>query len=378
MSAAAPASAPASPPGSGASPDDERPVPAPRANPRLEGQEQAEAMLRAALDSGRLAHAWILSGPRGVGKATLAYRLARYLFTAGRELSPPPGAEPGRLTVAADHPAAARVASGGHADLTAAGIGWDEKNKRWRRELVVDEIRRIPPFLRRTPAEGGWRVAVVDPAEAMNRHAQNAVLKILEEPPERAVLLLVCESPGQLIPTIRSRCRHLELAPLPAATVDSLLAEYCPDLEAQERAALARLSAGSIGRAVTLWARGGLDCHRALLAVLSAPGGLDRVAAHDLAERAGRDNGAAFDLIAELIQGWVTRVIRLAVRPEAEIIEIEPGSGEADSLRAAAARVDVPGWLARRDRLAELAADRDRAALNPRLVALTMLEALAA
>jgi DNA polymerase-3 subunit delta' len=162
--------------------------PAPRANPRLLGHEAAEAVLAEGMRAGRLHHAWLITGPPGVGKATLAYRFARRLF-AGM----PEGAS---LALPAEDPVFRRVAVGSHADLLTVEREWDPKKKRMRGEIVVADVRRVADFLRRTPAEGGWRVVVVDGAETLNRNAENALLKVLEEPPPRAILLLACNAAG--------------------------------------------------------------------------------------------------------------------------------------------------------------------------------------
>ena len=155
-----------------------------------------------------------------------------------------------------------RVASGGHADLLTVERAYDPRRRRLRSEIVVDDAREIAAFLRLTPAEGGWRVVVVDGADEMNRNAANSLLKILEEPPRDALLLLVAHSPGRLLPTIRSRCRRFPLAPLPAAIVRRLLAQYRPDLPEHQAEALTALSAGSIGRALDLAAAGGVEIAR--------------------------------------------------------------------------------------------------------------------
>ena len=183
--------------------------PDPRENPLLFGHAAAQAQILEAMLGGRMHHAWLITGAPGVGKATLAYRFARRLLA---------GVQPGRqLAVAATSPVFRRVAAGSHADLLTVEREWDDKKSRLRGEIVVDDARTISAFLRLTPAEGGWRVVVIDGAEHMNRNAANSVLKMLEEPPPRAVLLLTCAAPGRLLPTIRSRCRRLALAPLAAA-----------------------------------------------------------------------------------------------------------------------------------------------------------------
>ena len=222
--------------------------PAPRENPHLVGHEAAAA-LAAAWRSGRLAHAWLIAGPRGIGKATLAYRFARFALSGGE-----PGGE-GRdgaagdaLAMPPDHPVFRRVAAGGHSDLAVIERGLGERG-RLRAEIVVDDVRKANAFLSLTAGEGGWRVVVVDAAEEMNRNAANALLKRLEEPPGRVLFLLVSHAPSRLPATLRSRCRVLTLAPLPAPALEGLLAEAMPGLPADERRVLGLLAEGSPGRA---------------------------------------------------------------------------------------------------------------------------------
>ena len=190
-------------------------APEPRENALLRGHAAAEAMLAEALRAGRLHHAWLITGPLGVGKATLAFRFARRLLAGGE----------GELALSATHPVFRRVAVGSHADLLTIEREWDPKKKRMRGEIIVDDVRRVSGFLRLTPAEGGWRVVIVDGAEDMNRQGQNALLKVLEEPPPQAILLLVCGAAGRLLPTIRSRCRRLALDKLEEADVAALLTD---------------------------------------------------------------------------------------------------------------------------------------------------------
>ena len=151
-----------------------------------------------------------------------------------------------------------RVAAGSHADLLTVERAYDEKRKRMRTQIAVDDVREISDFMSLTPAEGGWRVVVVDGAEELNQNSANALLKVLEEPPPRAVLLLVCAAPGRLLPTIRSRCRRLRLDPLGQETMERLLANYLPDLAADERGRLVTVAEGSPGRALLLAEEEGL------------------------------------------------------------------------------------------------------------------------
>jgi len=192
--------------------------PPPRANPLLLGHEAAERTLLDAIAQKRMHHAWLISGPEGIGKATLAYRFARALL-AGTTVGA--GAS---LALDPSHPVFRRVAAAGHADLLTIERMVDEKTKRLKRDIAVAYVRKINGFMALTPAEGGWRVAIVDGAEDLNLASANGLLKILEEPPPRAVLLLVCSAPGRLLPTIRSRCRHLRLDPLADNAMARLLA----------------------------------------------------------------------------------------------------------------------------------------------------------
>ena len=187
-------------------------IPDPRANTELVAHAAAEARLLEWWQSGTLPHTLVLAGPQGIGKATLAFRLARFLLTR----PDPPGQGgglfgadplPETLAVPADNPVARQVAALGHPDLMALARGMNEKTGRAYGEILVDDVRAVPLFLRKTAAEGGWRVVVIDEAETLNRNAQNALLKILEEPPPRTLLILIAQSAGALIPTIRSRAR---------------------------------------------------------------------------------------------------------------------------------------------------------------------------
>jgi len=219
----------------------------PRHSLTLVGQDAALARAARAIRSGRPPSGWLICGPPGVGKATMAYRIARYLLAYGAKDS---GAED--LSVPPNDPAVLQVAAGAHPGLLLLQRGLNPNTGKLMSVLGVEEIRKLGGFFGMTSGAGGWRVAIVDTADEMNDNAANALLKMLEEPPSRAMLLLLSNTPGRLLPTIRSRCQRLELRPLDDATLTAALERYLPDMDQSERAQLARLSAGSIGVALQL------------------------------------------------------------------------------------------------------------------------------
>ncbi len=345
-------------------------VPAPRANPLLVGHDGAMAELAAAARSGRLPHAWLIWGPRGVGKATLAFRFARHLLAGAR------GGDD--LALDPDHPVFRRVASGGHPDLLTVERGYDEKKERWRTEIVVDEVRRIGDFVHLTAAEGGWRVIVVDSVDDMKKSAANALLKVLEEPPSRTVLLLVSHAPGQLLPTIRSRCRRLALGPLSQAAVVGLLRRYRPELPDADAATLARLGEGSIGRALELAEEGGLELYRKVGGLLMGLPQLDGQALHAMADKFGRKGGeAAFRTAGGLLVWWLGRMIQAGATGAAPA-ELIPG--EAAAMNRLLAGRSLDRWLELWEKTSRLFAWTEGANLDRRQVwvaALLDIEVLA-
>ncbi len=285
------------------------PVPEPRANPDLLGHEAAEAVLAEAMRSARMHHAWLITGPEGIGKATLAFRFARRLFAGA-----PEGAS---LALDEGSPVFRRVAAGAHADLRTLAAAWDEKRRRQRTEIVIEDVRKVIDFLRLTPAEGGWRVVMVDGAEALNRNAANALLKVLEEPPARAILLLTCAAPGRLPSTIRSRCRRLRLAALADPAMEALLARYLPDLDPDARARLVTLAEGSPGRALLLAAEEGLALSELVDQVLAALPALPVSRAHAVADALVRSDGG-FSTFMDLLRAAISAALRDVLRGRAD------------------------------------------------------------
>ncbi|MDE1986669.1 MAG: DNA polymerase III subunit delta' [Alphaproteobacteria bacterium] len=219
----------------------------PRQTAHLVGQGPAAAIVARALRSGRPPQAWLVCGPPGVGKATLAYRIARYLLAYGAS-----DRGPEDLSVPANDPAAVQMTAGSHPGLLVLKRGIDPTTGKLMNVLSVGEVRRLSGFFGMTSGAGGWRVAIVDTADDLNDAAANALLKLLEEPPSRAMLLVLSNTPGRLLPTIRSRCQRLNLRPLTESDMEGELARLLPELSSGERASLARLSGGSLGAALRL------------------------------------------------------------------------------------------------------------------------------
>ncbi|RCK40167.1 DNA polymerase III subunit delta' [Thalassospira profundimaris] len=345
--------------------------PEPRQNHQLLGHEAVEKVIVDAWNGGRMHHAWLLCGPRGVGKATLAYRMARFVLSQGGENA---GGglfndKPTSLFVSPEDPVFRRIAGGGHGDLKVVERLYDEKKKRLQGEITVDNVRAVGGFMSKTSAEGGWRIVIVDAADELNRNAANAILKVLEEPPSNAMMILIAHQPGKLLPTIRSRCRRLNLGTLEDQTVTSLLAQYCPDMATDDLYALAGLADGSIGRALQLHDVGGLELYTQLVQLLSGLPELDVTALHKFAERfSPADRDEAFVTVTALLNWWLARMIRFAATGSAprEVVD-----GELPAMQRMAAAQPLDQWLEVWEKITDLMSatrglhlDRKQAILN--------------
>ncbi len=359
--------------------------PAPRENPDLVGHTAAETVLLDAFLSNRLPHAWLICGPRGIGKATLAYRFARFVLARkpdtaadagglfGESLAP---GKPETLELGADNPVFRRVVAGAHADLRTVERSNDSKTGKLRSVIVVEDVRGIGEFLSLTPAEGGWRVVIVDAADDMNRNAANAVLKVLEEPPPRALLLLVSHNPGRLLPTIRSRCRRLVLNALAEEAVGALLARYCPGQSETDRGILVRLAEGSIGRGLSMAEIGGVELYQDLLGLLETLPQLDVAALHRMGDRVGKAGAEeAFRTVTDLLRLWLSRLILFGARGDAG-----KDTGLAPGERALMQRLtgagDLDRWLQVWEKINDLLARADGANMDRKQMALNVFLAL--
>jgi DNA polymerase-3 subunit delta' len=254
------------------------------------GHQAQQEMFRAAWDQGKVHHAWLLTGPPGIGKASVAQALARFVLTDGK---------------GAPHPALALIEAGSHPDLRILQRGLNDRGA-LRAEIVVEQIRDLQSLFQSKPGLGGWRVVVVDAADEMNRSAANAFLKNLEEPPQKTLFLLVSHSPVRLLPTIRSRCRTLRFQPLADADVRAVLTRELEDSSAAEVEALVPLAEGSPGRALRF---AGLDVGKLTEALVGlAKGEGDAMA---LAKSlAGKTAQARYEAFVELVPAFIAGAAR--------------------------------------------------------------------
>lgn len=303
----------------------------PGENTHLYGHQEAQAFLAQAYRAARIHHAILIEGPEGIGKATLAFRFAHHVLA-----HPDSSSAPAALSDPdPESPAFRKAASGASHNLLHLARPVDEKTGRVRSAITVDEVRRAGRFFSQTSGGEGWRIVIVDPADDLNRSAANAILKMLEEPPRRALFLVISHAPGRLLPTIRSRCLTLRLNPLAAeplaAALDGLPATRA--VSAEDKARLVARSEGSVARAVMIMNYGGLDIIEAFETILTEGPERGRRSIHALADTlSARDREEAFRFLCDHVLDWI------AGRARALALE---GNGErAAAYAALAARTE--------------------------------------
>jgi DNA polymerase-3 subunit delta' len=289
-------------------PDRQGEAPHPRHAARVFGHDAAAAEMLAAHAGGRMHHAWLLTGPRGIGKATFAWAVARFLLTA-----PEPGlfGAPLSLDVSPDEPVVRRMTQLSEPRLFLLRRGPNDTGRALSQDIRMAEVERLIHFLRLKATDGGNRVVIIDAVDDMNPSAANAMLKVLEEPPAGVTFLMVSHQPGRLLPTIRSRARRLPLAPLTPDALASALAQAGLAVAPGDTGPLAALAGGSAGDALRLVAEDGLTAYRALVRLMEGLPRLDRGAAAALSDRAaGRGGAEVFDLILTLLAQFLARAAR--------------------------------------------------------------------
>jgi DNA polymerase-3 subunit delta' len=285
-------------------------APHPRGTTVLFGQSGAEAALLAAYRSGRVPHAFLIAGPAGIGKATLAYRMARFVLAHPDPSAPDVAAAPS-LFVAAEHPVARRISAQAQPDLLVIERTLNDKGV-LHKQIAVEDIRKTVTFFGSTAGEGGWRIAIVDAVDELNRAGANALLKILEEPPARALLLLVSHSAARVPATLRSRCRILNCRPLGEADVAAALAAATGSAAADTAiAAAAAVADGSVARALAFLDEGALALRQQALGLLDRLPATDVKAMHALGETLAGTDPEPLAAFVDTVNAWLAqRVVR--------------------------------------------------------------------
>lgn len=342
--------------------------PAPEEQPAWFGDPGPERTLLDAYRSGRMHHAWLIGGPKGIGKATLAYRFARFAL-AHPDPKAPEVQQATDLSLPEAHPAFRKVATRAHPNLLVMERPYDEQNKRFKTVVAVNEIRKTVGFFGSTGGEDNWRIAIVDPADDMNDASANALLKILEEPPARSLFLIVAHAPGRSLATIRSRCRRLEVPGLtPDAIAAAIRANGGEAATDDDLGLAADLAEGSLRRAITLLEGEGTERYRELVALLSRLPDLDVAAAHTYADKiAGRGAGAddAWLGFRDALAGWLNRRVRG---------EGEPGGGP---LPKVAESLPLERWAEVWENLRRSTEETDELNLDRKRTVLSILMSLA-
>jgi DNA polymerase III subunit delta' len=353
----------------------------PRANLLLLGHEEAERQVEHWILQDRLPQALLICGSWGIGKSTMAFRIARRLLQRtplgplNLPVNKPSPAMHGPLQLSGQDEAARWIASGTHPDLLTIERGGDEKRGRALSEIVIGDVRKIGAFLTSSPALGGWRVVIIDSADEMNRNAANALLKVLEEPTAKSLLILVAHQPGLVPTTVRSRCRKLLLRPLSDDVLRELVAGVGLDLTVEDTAVLTELAEGSIGRMLHLANHDGLAACRSFRAFFQALSNNDKPTLLALVgnRRLGSDE-EGFRVALHILFWWLRRISR-ACLAKSSTAPIAPGirSEEWITIGRVSAAATLDHWLKVWDKTYYLAAQVDAGNLDRKQVLTAIL-----
>ena len=349
----------------------------PRLNPFLYGHQTVEQTFLTSWNSSRIPHAWLLSGPKGIGKATLAFRIARFVLASKRDEKTGKnlyGDIEANLEIECDDPVFKRVASGGHADLMTLERPVDKETNRLKSSIPIESVRTAGDFLRRTASEGGWRVLVIDSADELNLNAANALLKILEEPPDKALILLVSHAPGQLLPTIHSRCCKIKMTSLNANDFKAIISELKTEISEEDIGVLEQLSEGCPGRALQLSNENGLALYSELVSLIRYLPDINSTALHKFGDQLARQGAEKhFYLVIELLAWWISRLARMTAKGNV-IPDILPEEEGCAARLANQTRVDH--WLEVWEKINVLARQTNQLNLDRKHVLINIFEAL--
>jgi DNA polymerase III subunit delta' len=285
-------------------------APHPRLTMGFVGHAAAQRAFLDAYRTGRMPHAWIIGGPEGVGKATLAWRVARFLLA-----NPDPRSASVQraetLDVDPASPAARQIAALSSSDIALLRRQWNEKVKKLYTEIRVEEVRAAMRIFQHAAGGNGWRIAIIDSADELNRNAANALLKMIEEPPPRSLFLLIAHRPGRILPTIKSRCRLLMLAPLSDQQVVQALVGLHPGHSMADIQSAARRAGGSVKDALRLLEGDSSEFDADTRKLLERLPEIDWRHVHTLGDAvAGRDNETAYESLMANVFAYLDRCVR--------------------------------------------------------------------
>lgn len=313
----------------------------------LIGQSKAEDQFLEAFNSGRLHHGWLITGPKGIGKATLAWQIAQFLratpdkdANGGGLFGDAPVAHTS-LEIAPDHPVRSLIAAQAEPGIFSLRRGYDEKTKKLRSVISVDDVRGLKKFFGLSTIDGGRKIVIVDAADDLNVSSANAILKLLEEPPKDTFLLLICHQPSRLLPTIRSRCRELRCVGLGPNDMQQALTQAGFTVDDTEADPLAALAGGSVGTAIQLLQMNGIATYQSLVNFVRDIDRLDVTQAAQFADKyAGKSASQEFALLIFLVEHMFNRLARTCatgqpITPKAAEHEFEAFSKLNTSSRAA-------------------------------------------
>ena len=299
--------------------DGDRP---PRLTREIIGHDVGFADFTQSRARGRLHHSWLLSGIKGIGKASFAYQAARHL------LLNTPADTPVHQPLPDTDPAMRLIDGGVHPDLFVLARGYNRDSDKFRTDIPVDDVRRMKSFFQLSSADGNWRVCIIDSLDEMNKYSLNSLLKILEEPPQKSIFFLISHRVGGLLDTIKSRSRQLDFKPLARPQLEQIIAHHLPETAPEAAAAAAFLADGSADMALTLAELGGFDLYRDLISLLDGLPRPDVESLHGFSDRFGpRGDAKSFPVFCFLLSSWLHRALRSHIDGQ-EIVPVFAGEDE--------------------------------------------------
>ena len=295
--------------------------PHPKVTETLFGHKVAEQEFLNCYKSGKLHHAWLISGAKGIGKATFAWRMAKFLLTQpidGNQVNGLFDNSSENQTNGADKnfdkAITARILAESEPRLVVIRKSFDEKRKTFRSSIRVDEVRKLKTFFSLSVSDGGSRVALIDSADDLNINAANALLKTLEEPPKNTVFLLISHNPQSLLPTIKSRCRELRLNNLLESDLVSALGQINLSIPENDSAIYSLLGSGSVGNSIRLLEHDGTNLYRTLLSFLKQLPNLNGFELEKfIGTLSGNKNRSRLELFIELLNMTIARISKAGI-----------------------------------------------------------------